>query len=218
MKKNPLRCKARKARKAMVAIAIIVTFPTAANATLRYDFRAYGSVSNLAFSNMYQPELGLSLKIERPHHHHEYIAIHARFAAKNADPNGGAAGVFSIYAGSNFLHTKIAAIPVTVGLYAGYQHLWYGPLHNNSVGGGLRLQTKILGLTLTGKIAALYGLSGTVGWHLNCPGNGLIFSGRAAYPVNKNLSVFVFARQERYIGNGNALTARDAGMGLQAKF
>ncbi|MEB8536826.1 hypothetical protein [Acidithiobacillus ferriphilus] len=218
MKKNPLRCKARKARKAMVAIAIIVTFPTAANATLRYDFRAYGSVSNLAFSNMYQPELGLSLKIARPHHHDEYIAIHTRLAARNADPNGGAEGVLSAYAGDKFLHTKIAEIPLTAGLYAGYQHLWYGPLYNNAVGGGLRLQTKVLGLILTGKVGALYGLSGTVGWHLNCPGNDFVFYGRAAYPVNKNLSVFGFVRQERYVGNGDALTSRDAGMGFQAKF
>ena len=129
MKKNLPR------RKALVAIAIIAAFPVTASATLRYDFRAYGSVSNLAFSNMYQPEFGLSLKIARPHHHHEYIAIHTRLAARNADPNGGTAGVLSIYAGDNFLHTKIAAIPLTAGLYAGYQHLWYGPLYNNSVGG-----------------------------------------------------------------------------------
>lgn len=212
MKKNLQR------RKALVAIAILAALPSTASATLRYDFRGYGSVSNLAFSNMYQPELGLSLKIERPHHHHEYIAIHARFAAKNADPNGGAAGVFSIYAGSNFLHTKIATIHFAAGLYAGYQHLAYGPLYNNAVGGGLRLQTRILGLTLTGKIAALYGLSGTVGWHLNRPGNDFIFSGRAAYPVSKTFSIFGFVRQERYVGDGNALTARDAGMGLQARF
>ena len=218
MKKNPPRCKARKALVAMAIPAALAALPATASATPRYDFRGYGSVSNLAFSNMYQPEFGLSLKIARPHHHHEYIAIHTRLAARNADPNGGVEGVISGYAGDNFLHTKIAAIPLTAGLYAGYQHLWYGPLYNNSVGGGLRLQTKILGLTLTGKIAALAGLSGTVGWHLSCPGNDFVFYGRAAYPVSKTFSIFGFVRQERYVGNGNSLTARDAGMGLQAKF
>ncbi|EGQ61993.1 hypothetical protein GGI1_10158, partial [Acidithiobacillus sp. GGI-221] len=34
----------------------------------------------------------------------------------------------------------------------------------------------------------------------------------------ENLSMFAFVRQERYVGNGNALTSRDAGLGLEAKF
>jgi len=91
-------------------------------------------------------------------------------------------------------------------------------LYNNGLGGGLRVQTRIAGVTMTAKVAALYGLSGTIGWHLQCPGNAYVFYGRAAYPVSENLSVFTFVRQERYVGDGNALTAFDTGVGLQARF
>ncbi|EGQ64346.1 hypothetical protein GGI1_24886, partial [Acidithiobacillus sp. GGI-221] len=43
---------------------------------------------------------GLSVKIVNGQH--EYMVAHARLSAKNADPNGGVAGVFSIYAGDVF--------------------------------------------------------------------------------------------------------------------
>ncbi len=194
--------------------AIADRYPS--TSSLHYALRGYGAASNYAFINMIRPEFGLSVKIV--HGQHEYMVAHARLSAKNADPNGGVAGVFSIYAGDVFFNTHVVTLPFTAGLYAGYQHLWYGRLYNNGVGGGLRMQTRILGLTLTGKVGALYGLSGTVGWHLNCPGNDFIFYGRAAYPVGKNLSMFAFVRQERYVGNGNSLTSRDAGLGLEAKF
>lgn len=208
-------------KKTAVATAILAgclstALPSSALASLRYDLRGYGAVSNYAFINMIRPEFGTSLKISNKHW--EYVTIHTRISARNADQNGGVSGVFSLYAGDNFIHTEIAALPFTAGLYAGYQHLWYGRLYNNGIGGGLRLQTRILGLTMTGKVGALYGLSGSIGWHLNCAGNNFIFYGRAAYPVSKHLSVFAFVRQERYVGNGNSLTARDAGFGLQAEF
>jgi len=183
---------------------------------LQYDIRGYGAASSYAFTQMVRPEFGAALEMENANH--QYLELHARTALKNKDPNGGIATVVSVYAGDNFLHTHIGNMPLTAGLYAGYQHLWYGPLYNNSSGGGLRVQTRVLGLTLTAKIAALYGLSGTIGWHLSCPGNDFVFYGRAAYPVNRNLSVFAFVRQERYIGDGNSLTAQDTGIGLQAKF
>jgi hypothetical protein len=39
-------------------------------------------------------------------------------------------------------------------------YLWYGRLHNDTLGESLLLQTRLVGFTLTGKVAALYGLSG----------------------------------------------------------
>ena len=202
---------------ALLTGCLFTALPASAFASfLHYGLRGYGAAGNYAFIRMVRPEFGTSLKISN--NHREYVAIHARIAARNADPNGGVAGVLSLYAGDDFIHAKIADLPFAAGLYTGYQHLWYGHLYNNGIGGGLRLQTRILGLTLTGRVGALYGLSGTVGWHLGCAGNDFIFYGRAAYPVNRHLSVFAFARQERYVGNGNSLTARDAGLGLQAEF
>ncbi len=183
---------------------------------LQYTVRGYGAVSDYAFVNMNRPEFGLAFSLKNSLH--EYLALHARVAAKNADPNGGEAGVFSVYVGDNFLHTRIVVLPLSVGLYAGYQRLWYGSLYNNGLGGGIRLQTRIKKVTLTGKIGSLYGLSGTVGWHLGCAGNDFIFYGRASYPVTSHLSVFAFLRQERYVGDGNSLTARDAGLGLKGAF
>jgi len=179
---------------------------------IHYDLRGYGSASSYAFASMVRPEFGAALKIENAHH--RYLGFHARTALKNADPNGGLASVVSVYAGDDFLHTRVVGLPLTAGLYVGYQHLWYGPLYNNALGGGLRLQARIAGVTLTAKVAALYGLSGTIGWHLQCPGNDYVFYGRAAYPIGKNLSVFTFVRRERYIGDGNTLTAFDTGVGL----
>ena len=204
-----------------LAITIFVSYlfgvsPAFAYTSLQYELRGYGAVSDYAFNNMNQPEFGASLKISD--NHRGYIVIHSRMAARNQDINGGIAGVFSIYAGNNFIHTKLLTLPLTAGVYSGYQHLWYGHLYNNGIGGGARLQVRISKLILTGKISALYGLSGTVGWHLNCPGNDFIFYGRATYPATKKLSVYAFIRQERYIGNGNALTARDAGFGIGYKF
>ncbi|MBU2794476.1 hypothetical protein HAQ01_14035 [Acidithiobacillus thiooxidans] len=194
----------------------LLPVPSFANDSLLYTLRGSGAASDYAFTSMVRPEFGLSLKISNAQH--EYMTVRARLAAKNADPNGGVAGVFSIYAGDTFLNTQIATLPFSAGMYAGYQHLWYGPLYNNGFGGGLRMQTRILGLTLTGRVGALYGQSGTVGWHLDCPGNDFIFYGRATYPISRNFSVFAFVRQERYVGDGNSLTARDAGLGLQAVF
>lgn len=203
----------------LFAISLVACgWPTAgfAKADLQYTVRGYGAVSDYAFVNMNQPEFGLAFRVKNSLH--EYLALHTRVAAKNDDPNGGAAGVLSVYVGDNLIHIHVAALPVSVGLYAGYQHLWYGSLYNNGIGGGLRLQTRIKKVTLTGKIGSLYGLSGTIGWHLACAGNDFVFYGRAAYPVTSHLSVFAFLRQERYVGDGNSLTARDAGLGLTSTF
>lgn len=181
-----------------------------------YTLRAYGAVSDYAFVSMNQPELGLALRVSYPGNW--YVSFHSRIAAKNRDPNGGVAGVFSGYAGYTVLRTSILGLPFDSSVYAGYQRLWYGPLYNNGLGGGLKLQTRIAKVTLTGRFGALYGLSGTIGWNLKTAGNDFVFYGRASYPISTNLSVFGFLRQERYVGDGNSLTARDAGLGLMGHF
>lgn len=197
-------------------IACAMTALSGFASDLHYTVRAYGAVSDYAFVRMNQPEFGLSFRVNAPEN--LYLSLHGRMAAKNGDPNGGVAGVLSGYVGYTFLKTRISTIPFSANVYAGYQHLWYGPLYNNGLGGGLNLQARIKKVNLTGKIGALYGLSGTVGWHLKVPGNDFVFYGRASYPISRNLAVFAFLRQERYVGDGNSLTARDAGFGIECHY
>lgn len=93
------------------------------------EINVFGGASSYAFFRMVKPEVGFNMK--------QFLGdgwfITPRFktAFANRDPNGGKATTFSIYAGKRWAVSR----NLSVSLFAGYQHLWYGRLYNNAIGG-----------------------------------------------------------------------------------
>lgn len=176
---------------------------------LHYGLDIYGAANTYAFSRMVRPAFGAALKIEDGQHY--FVKAHADVMAPNADPNGGAAVVLSLRAGKSFALDRHAQ----ASLFAEYQHLQYGALYNNGAGGGVSVTLTYHRIFATGTVAAMYGLTGDVGYHLRTPGNDYIFSGKMGYRLTRHCSPYLFIEQWRYIGNGNALTSQSAGAGIR---
>ncbi len=158
---------------------------------LHYGLDIYGAANTYAFSRMVRPAFGASLKIEDGQHY--FVKANADVMLPNADPNGGAAVVLSVQTGKSFTVDRYARASV----FAEYQHLQYGALYNNGAGGGV---------------------SATITYHLLTPGNDFIFSGKMGYRLTPHCSPYLFIAQQRYIGNGNALTSQSAGAGIRYRW
>ncbi len=171
----------------------------------------YGAASSYAFIQMVRPEFGASVK----YRNNGYFAkLNGKYALANKDPNGGVAATISLSAGKTVNINKY----MRVGLFAEYQHLFYGNLYNNGIGGGVSGTLSYARFFAKGTLAALYGLSGDVGYHLLSAGNDYIVKGELGYRLNSNMSPYVFITQQRYIGNGNSLTYQGVGAGLKVSF
>ncbi len=178
---------------------------------LHYDLNVYGAANTYAFTQMVRPAFGASLKIKSASY---FVKTKADMMLANADPNGGSAVVLSLRAGRSFTVNRYARASV----FAEYQHLSYGGLYNDGIGGGTSITLAYHHVFVSGTVAALYGLSGDVGFHLLTPGNDYIFSGKFGYRLQSGYSPFLFIEQQRYIGTGNALTSRSAGAGVQFRW
>lgn len=179
------------------------------------DVNVYGGASTYAFVQMVRPSFGARIKVRDGEW---YVDSGIRSTLPNKDPNGGSATTFSIYLGRILYashHFKFSA-------FAGYQRLWYGGLYNNGLGGGFSGTLYYGKFYANAKIAALYGLSGTIGYHLKHPGNDYSIIGSLGVQVNKNLDAYIYLTQQRYVNAGpygsNALTYTGAGLGLKYKF
>ena len=179
---------------------------------LHYDLNLYGSATSYAFTQMIRPAFGAALKIEGGQHY--FARANVDVMAANRDPNGGSAVVLSLRAGKSFALDRHAKVSV----FAEYQHLAYGGLYNNGVGGGVSATLTYNRFFISGTAAALYGMSGDVGYHLLSPGNDFIFSGKLGYRFKDRFAPYLFIKQERYIGRGNALTSRSVGAGIKYRF
>ncbi|OCB03415.1 hypothetical protein BBC27_08085 [Acidithiobacillus ferrivorans] len=172
----------------------------------------YGAANTYAFSRMVRPACGASLKIEDGQHY--FVKANADGMLPNADPNGGAAVVLSVQTGKSFTVDRYARASV----FAEYQHLQYGALYNNGAGGGVSATITYHRFFISGTAAVLYRMSGDVGYHLLTPGNDYIFSGKMGYRLTPHCSPYLFIAQQRYIGNGNALTSQSVGAGIKYRF
>ena len=179
---------------------------------LHYDLNLYGSATSYAFTQMILPAFGAALKIEDGRHYFARAAVDVM--AANRDPNGGVACVLSLRAGKGFDLDK----HVKTSVFVEYQHLQYGALYNNGVGGGVSATITYHRFFVSGTAAALYGMSGDVGYHLLSPGNDFIFSGKLGYRFKDRFAPYLFITQERYIGSGNALTSQSVGAGIKYRF
>lgn len=179
---------------------------------LHYGLDIYGAADTYAFSTMVRPGFGAALKIEDGRHY--FVKAHAGVMLPNADPNGGSAVVLSLRAGKSFVLDRRARVSV----FTEYQHLQYGALYNDGVGGGVSATITDHRFFVSGTAAALYGLAGDVGYHLLTPGNDYLFSGEAGYRLPRQCSPYLFIEQQRYIGDGNALTSRSVGAGIQYRW
>ena len=179
---------------------------------LHYGLDIYGAANTYAFSRMVRPAFGVALKIEDRQHY--FVKANADVMLPNADPNGGAAVVLLVQTGKSFTVDRYARASV----FAEYQHLQYGALYNNGAGGGVSATITYHRIFVTGTVAALYGLSGDVGYHLLTPGNDYIFSGKMGYRLTHHCDPYLFIAQQRYIGNGNALTSQSAGAGIRYRW
>jgi len=178
---------------------------------LHYGLDIYGAADSYAFSRMVRPAFGSSLNIGNGRY---FVKAHAGVMLPNADPNGGLAAVLSLRTGRSFTVAKHARVSV----FTEYQHLAYGGLYNNGVGGGASVMLTYHRFFVSGTAAALYGLSGDIGYHLLTPGNDYIFSGKMGYRLTRHCTPYLFIEQQRYIGDGNALTSQSAGAGLQYRW
>jgi len=181
---------------------------------LHYGLDVYGAADSYAFSSMVRPAFGSSLNIGNGRY---FVKAHADVMLPNADPNGGLAAVLSLRMGRSFTVEKHTRVSV----FAEYQHLAYGGLYNNGVGGGASVMLTYHRFFFTGTVAALYGFSGDIGYHLSTPGNDYIFVGKLGYRLPARLggvSPYLFIEQQRYIGNGNALTSQSTGAGIQYRW
>ncbi len=176
----------------------------------------YSGASTYAFVGMVRPQIGINTK---NYFGNNYVLIsNFKYALPNKDPNGGSATTSSIYIGKVFHPFKYFYIRP----YVGYQHLWYGPLYNNAIGGGVKFKIVYNNFFASTHIAALYGISGTVGYHLKHPGNLYTIYGDIGYRINKSLSVFTYITQQRYVNVGsygcNSLTYQGVGLGLKFNY
>ena len=171
----------------------------------------YGAASSYAFTRMIQPEYGASIEAIRNGY---FAKLNGKYALANKDPNGGVAATISLSAGKTVNINKY----MRVGVFAEYQHLFYGNLYNNGIGGGVSGTLSYARFFAKGILAALYGLSGDVGYHLLSAGNDYVVKGELGYRLKSNISTYVFITQQRYIGNGNALTYQGVGGGLKVSF
>ena len=179
---------------------------------LHYGLDIYGSANSYAFGRMVRPAFGASLKIEAGQHY--FVKANADVMLPNEDPNGGSAVVLSLRTGRSFVVDRYAR----ASIFAEYQHLAYGGLYNDGLGGGASVTLAYHRFFATGTVAALYGVSGDVGYHLLTPGNDYIFSGKIGYRLQSHCAPYLFIAQQRYIGNGNALTSQSAGAGIQYRW
>ena len=180
------------------------------------SINVFGGASSYAFTQMVRPEVGLSIK--QRFGNGWYATAKMKTALPNKDPNGGVATTLAYYAGKRMTITR----HLDAGLFAGYQHLWYGSLFNNAIGGGIHTGIHAGRWFASMNIAYLVGISGSVGYHLQHSGNDLLFYGRIGYRLTKALSAYVFLSQQRYVNVGrygcNSLTYQGTGLGLRYAF
>ncbi len=179
------------------------------------EINIYSGASTYTSSNAVRPLFGINA-ISRFGNY--YIKSDTFIALLNKDPNGTTATVDSIYLGKNFYLNKY----ISFSPYFGYQHLWYGNLYNNAIGGGIKGQIDYNRFYANLHITAMYGFSGTVGYDLKHPGNVYIFYSSLGYKINKQLSIYTYITQERYVNVGSygsrSLTYRSTGLGLKYCF
>lgn len=176
-----------------------------------FTLDVHGGASSYAFTQMVRPDfatrLGWSLKDWQSD-------LDLQYALKNKDPNGGAAFTASVSTGPVYkLGHHLVFHP-----YVEYQNLSYGPLYNKGLGGGLSTTINFNRIYLNGRFAALYGLNGTVGYHLLTAGNDFIFFGKAGYRLTRDSSIYAYLTQQRYVSAGNSLTYQGVGLGLRYKW
>lgn len=195
-------------KKSIIIAALILSSPATYAATIGI----YGGISNLALLNS-TPEAGLIVSSK--------IAGNTRFdlnyyhASANSDDNGGAANVLS----TRFSYDFNAGDGFKIGPYIGNEYLSYGHLYNNAVGGGMLSSWRTpFDVILSVHAGAMYGLDGTVGEHLTCPGNLFTFGGQVTVPIDKSWYLFGLGSFDRFVGNGNALTKINLGAGLGYRF
>lgn len=183
---------------------------------LHTDVNVFGGASSYAFTQMVRPEFGAGIK-ERLGDGW-YVVSRIKTALPNQDPNGGEATTLSLYAGKRWTITR----NLDAGLFVGYQHLWYGDLYNNAIGGGFHAGVHAGRWFASMNVADLAGVSGSIGYHLQHPGNDLLFYGRAGYRLTRSLSVYAFLAQQRYVNVGsygcNSLTYQGTGLGIRYGF